>query len=689
MLFLGKTEQAPARALIDGRRGRRPGDRLQSRHVARPSNFPLILTLGVSQLRLSVAEAFVAATVNGAAALALAGPRSVSSRPDSPPTSRSSTSRTSVRLPYWYGDDAALATWVRGKACHSCDLAVTLSACPRPMRGSARVLRDAAHADVQRREAEEEGGRARAEEAVRQGARDLRRAARGARAATTTTLDVALYNRVGDLLHAAGQRRRGGRRTTSGRRPLRRGRLLQQRHRALQQDPAHTRRAAPSVYYKLGKISAEKGFKSDAKQNFLEYADRMQKAGKIDEAFRALKEFADLCPDQDDIRLMLAEQLREGTAQGRGDRAAAGAVRAVRAAKGVPPRRAATIDRMKAIDPAVRAEERHRRRRRRRRATSSSSTSPSTRRRGRRAAQDVGAQSACRPKPAAAPKAAPDVPPARRRRRRPRGRADVAPPSADLAVPRLRRRPPPPACAAGAGARSTQPVHPARRIERSSDIGGMIDRRRRSSLTVDRHLVRRRLAPRPRADDDVPRRRARSAAEQVPRPRAGDRRRQRDHPRRLRRLRRDLTPRGRRQASARSGSSRWSSATSRPSAAPPEHDLALPGELPTLDLPEVRASTSMPAIGDDLELIMPDAEAPARAASPEAARSRSSTRRSFAARASAAVARPSTSRCSMSTTISARRQRCRHERRRLRCSASRGAHQAPAADDPLETLQHA
>jgi tetratricopeptide (TPR) repeat protein len=64
-----------------------------------------------------------------------------------------------------------------------------------------------------------------------------------------------------------------------------------------------------TVYYKLGKISAHKGFKADAKTNFLEYADRMQKAGQKDEAFRALAEFADLCPDQTDIRLMLAEQL--------------------------------------------------------------------------------------------------------------------------------------------------------------------------------------------------------------------------------------------------------------------------------------------------------------------------------------------------------------------------------------------
>jgi tetratricopeptide (TPR) repeat protein len=70
------------------------------------------------------------------------------------------------------------------------------------------------------------------------------------------------------------------------------------------------------IYYKLGKISARKGFNSDAKQNFLEYAARMEKGGDISEAFRALKEFADLCPGQDDVRLMLAEQLaRAGRTQ--------------------------------------------------------------------------------------------------------------------------------------------------------------------------------------------------------------------------------------------------------------------------------------------------------------------------------------------------------------------------------------
>ncbi|MEO8334237.1 MAG: tetratricopeptide repeat protein [bacterium] len=105
-----------------------------------------------------------------------------------------------------------------------------------------------------------------------------------------------------------------------------------------------------SVYYKLGKISAQKGFKSDAKKNFLEYADRMQSSGKIDEAFRALKEFADLCPDQDDIRLMLAEQLSK---KGRSDEAIEQLqllyVRYSHEGRDAEAR--ATIDRMKAIDP--------------------------------------------------------------------------------------------------------------------------------------------------------------------------------------------------------------------------------------------------------------------------------------------------------------------------------------------------
>ncbi|HEU4455458.1 MAG TPA: tetratricopeptide repeat protein, partial [Longimicrobium sp.] len=63
-----------------------------------------------------------------------------------------------------------------------------------------------------------------------------------------------------------------------------------------------------ATYLRLGQISAAKGFFADARQNFLEYAERMRKAGKVDAAFDALKEFADLTPEPADVRRLLAEQ---------------------------------------------------------------------------------------------------------------------------------------------------------------------------------------------------------------------------------------------------------------------------------------------------------------------------------------------------------------------------------------------
>src|SRR3954470_8037724 len=105
-----------------------------------------------------------------------------------------------------------------------------------------------------------------------------------------------------------------------------------------------------SVYYKLGKISAHKGFKGDAKANFLEYADRMQKTGKFDEAFRALKEFADLCPDQDDIRLLLADQLsKKGRAEEAVEQLQTLHERYTQEGRNTEAQ--ATVQRMKALDP--------------------------------------------------------------------------------------------------------------------------------------------------------------------------------------------------------------------------------------------------------------------------------------------------------------------------------------------------
>jgi len=169
--------------------------------------------------------------------------------------------------------------------------------------------------------------------------------------AHSSELDVALFNRVGDLMLRQGNvadavdyyEKAVDRYADTGFF----NNAIALCNKILRHSPGRA-----SVYYKLGKISAQKGFKNDAKANFLEYADRMQKAGNVNEAFRALKEFADLTPDNEEIRLMLADQLTKADrkdeaieqlqilherydADGRSDDASA------------------TAERMRAIDPAV------------------------------------------------------------------------------------------------------------------------------------------------------------------------------------------------------------------------------------------------------------------------------------------------------------------------------------------------
>src|SRR6266571_1485408 len=65
-----------------------------------------------------------------------------------------------------------------------------------------------------------------------------------------------------------------------------------------------------TTYLKLAKLYAAKGFMAEAKQNFVAYAERMQKAGKIQQAFNALKEFTDISPESAHLRHMLEEHLR-------------------------------------------------------------------------------------------------------------------------------------------------------------------------------------------------------------------------------------------------------------------------------------------------------------------------------------------------------------------------------------------
>ncbi len=66
----------------------------------------------------------------------------------------------------------------------------------------------------------------------------------------------------------------------------------------------------PTPYLKLAKLYAAKGFSGEAKQNFIQYAERMQKAGAIQQAFQALKEFADMSSEGEQLRQMLEEHLR-------------------------------------------------------------------------------------------------------------------------------------------------------------------------------------------------------------------------------------------------------------------------------------------------------------------------------------------------------------------------------------------
>jgi imidazolonepropionase len=123
MLFLGREKQAPARALIEA--GAAVALASDFNPGTSPTvNFPFILTLGVSQLRMSVAEVLIAATVNGAAALGLA-----SEVGQLAPGFSADLALFEIadarELPYWYADRRCQRTWLRGKPCDPFDLPVS------------------------------------------------------------------------------------------------------------------------------------------------------------------------------------------------------------------------------------------------------------------------------------------------------------------------------------------------------------------------------------------------------------------------------------------------------------------------------------------------------------------------------------------------------------------------------------
>jgi len=122
MLFLGKRDQAPARRLIE--RGAAVALATDFNPGTSPTtNFPLVLTLGVSQLHLSVSEALIAATVNGAAALGESH-RTGQLAPGFAADLALWPCEDARELPYWIGAGECRASWVRGKPCHPHDLAL-------------------------------------------------------------------------------------------------------------------------------------------------------------------------------------------------------------------------------------------------------------------------------------------------------------------------------------------------------------------------------------------------------------------------------------------------------------------------------------------------------------------------------------------------------------------------------------
>ena len=128
MLFLGKSKQGPARRLIDA--GAAVALATDFNPGTSPTvNFPLIMTLGVSQLRMSVGEVLIATTVNGAAAVRLA--EEIGQIAPGFSADLALFAITDIReLPYWYGARLCVGSWKAGAPCHPYESVTKLQARP-------------------------------------------------------------------------------------------------------------------------------------------------------------------------------------------------------------------------------------------------------------------------------------------------------------------------------------------------------------------------------------------------------------------------------------------------------------------------------------------------------------------------------------------------------------------------------
>jgi imidazolonepropionase len=116
MLFLGTGRQAPARKLIEAGAAVALATDLNP-GTSPLQSFPLLLTLAISELRMSAAEAWIASTVNGAAALGLAGATGQLAPGFSADIAVHAVDDYRA-LPYWFGERLCRVSWARGCACH-------------------------------------------------------------------------------------------------------------------------------------------------------------------------------------------------------------------------------------------------------------------------------------------------------------------------------------------------------------------------------------------------------------------------------------------------------------------------------------------------------------------------------------------------------------------------------------------
>lgn len=124
MLFLGSDLRAPVRQMIAAgcavavATDFNPG-------TAPAGSMPHSMMLGVSRLGLSASECFIAGTVNGAAALGLAGSTGQIA-PGMDADLAIFEADDFRELPYWHADRLCRGSWVRGKTCHPFELSRSL-----------------------------------------------------------------------------------------------------------------------------------------------------------------------------------------------------------------------------------------------------------------------------------------------------------------------------------------------------------------------------------------------------------------------------------------------------------------------------------------------------------------------------------------------------------------------------------